>query len=83
MNINRIPEPALIRGALVTITGVIALVINKQIDTAWIDAVLTIYGLLTPLVAGLLIRPAVVPLVKLVKPAGGEGDSGADVAAGS
>ncbi|WP_378734681.1 hypothetical protein [Nocardia brasiliensis] len=58
----RIPEPALIRSVLVAVTGVVAFVLGHQIDTAWIEAVLAVYGLLTPVLAGLLIRPAVTPV---------------------
>jgi hypothetical protein len=64
MAITRIPEPALIRGVLVTITGVIAYFLNKEVNTAWIDAVLTVYTLAAPFLAGLLIRPAVRPVSK-------------------
>lgn len=53
---DRLPDPVLIRSVLVAITGVIAFVLGRQIDTAWIEAVLTIYGLLTPIIAGLLAR---------------------------
>lgn len=45
------------------VTGVIAFVLGREIDTAWIESVLAIYGLLTPVIAGLLIRPAVTPIV--------------------
>lgn len=60
---TRTPEPALIRSVLVTITGVIAYFLGRQIDTSWIDAVLTLYSLATPFLAGLLIRPAVTPVI--------------------
>lgn len=59
---KRLPEPALIRGVLVAITGVIAYLVGHQIDTAWIEGVLVVYGLLTPIIAGFLIRPAVTPV---------------------
>lgn len=62
MSITRIPEPALIRSVLVAITGVLAFILGHQIDTSWIEAVLTVYGLLTPVIAGALIRPAVTPV---------------------
>jgi hypothetical protein len=62
MAITRIPEPAVIRGVLVAITGVAAYFLNRQIDTSWIDAVLTIYTLVSPIIAGILIRPAVTPV---------------------
>ncbi|MFF3221730.1 hypothetical protein ACFYV7_02945 [Nocardia suismassiliense] len=59
---DRIPEPALIRSVLVAVTGVVAFIVGHQIDTVWIEAVLAVYGLLTPMLAGLLIRPAVTPV---------------------
>ncbi|MFI6042293.1 hypothetical protein ACIA8C_11700 [Nocardia sp. NPDC051321] len=62
MSLNRIPEPALIRSVLVAVTGVVAFALGHQIDTAWIEAVLAVYGLLTPVIAGVLIRPAVTPV---------------------
>jgi hypothetical protein len=64
MPLTRIPEPAVIRGVLVAITSVAAYFLNKEVSTAWIEAVLTIYTLIAPLVAGLLIRPAVKPVSK-------------------
>lgn len=59
---TRVPEPALIRSVLVTVTGVIAYLLGRQIDTSWIEAVLTLYGLAAPVIAGALIRPAVTPI---------------------
>lgn len=64
MAITRIPEPALIRGVLVAITGAIAYFLNREVNTAWIDAVLTIYTVMSPIIAGLVIRPAVTPVSK-------------------
>ncbi|WP_433592327.1 hypothetical protein [Nocardia sp. CA-145437] len=58
---DRVPEPALVRGLLVTGTGVAAYLVGHQINTDWIEGVLTLYGLLTPLIAGALIRPKVKP----------------------
>lgn len=65
MNISRIPEPALIRSTLVAITGIIALIVGHNIDVSWIEAVTNVYAALSPLIAGLLIRPAVTPVAKL------------------
>ncbi|WP_431954160.1 hypothetical protein [Nocardia lijiangensis] len=62
MRINSLPEPALVRSVLVAITGVVAFVLGREIDMAWIEIVLTLYGLFTPVLAGLLIRPAVTPI---------------------
>lgn len=69
MRINKIPEPALVRSVLVAITGVLAYLLGRQIGTDWIEAVLTLYGLLTPVIAGAFIRPAVTPITRT----GGEG----------
>ncbi|MRH86190.1 hypothetical protein GFY24_01700 [Nocardia sp. SYP-A9097] len=65
MRINRVPEPALVRSVLVAITGLAAYFLGHQVSTDWIDAVLTLYGLLTPVIAGAIIRPAVTPVQRL------------------
>ncbi|QLY30840.1 hypothetical protein [Nocardia huaxiensis] len=62
MRINKVPEPALVRSVLVAITGVAAYLLGRQVNTDWVEAALTLYGLLTPVLAGALIRPAVTPL---------------------
>ncbi|WP_327143073.1 hypothetical protein [Nocardia sp. NBC_01327] len=62
MRINKVPEPALVRSVLVAITGVVAYLVGHQVNTDWINIVLTLYGLLTPVIAGALIRPAVTPV---------------------
>lgn len=59
---TRVPEPALIRSVLVAVTGLLAYLLGRHIDTSWIEAVLTLYGLVTPIIAGALIRPAVTPV---------------------
>lgn len=79
MRINGVPEPALVRAVLVAVTGVGAYLVGHSVDTSWIESVLTVYGLLTPLIAGVVIRPAVTP----VKRRDGEVTGGADVAAGN
>ncbi|MEU0871661.1 hypothetical protein [Nocardia brasiliensis] len=60
--LTRLPEPALVRSVLIAITGVAAWLLGREVDTAWIEAALTLYGLLTPVLAGLLIRLAVTPV---------------------
>lgn len=65
MRINRVPEPALVRSVLVAITGVAAFILGRHVSTEWIDAALTMYGLLTPVIAGALIRPAVTPVQRM------------------
>ncbi|MFI2561584.1 hypothetical protein [Nocardia farcinica] len=64
MKPTRVPEPALVRSVLVAITGVVAFVAGREIDTTWIEALLTIYGLITPVIAGAVIRPAVTPVAR-------------------
>ncbi|MFI8971703.1 hypothetical protein ACIGO9_02370 [Nocardia asteroides] len=59
MRITTMPEPALVRSVLVAATGVLAYLLGRQVDTAWIETLLTLYGLATPLIAGAVIRPAV------------------------
>jgi hypothetical protein len=71
VKISRVPEPALIRSALVTITGIVALVIGHNVDIGWIDVVVNVYTALSALIAGILIRPAVTPVAKL---AGSDGE---------
>lgn len=59
---TRVPEPALIRSVLVAATGITALVIGHAVDTGWIESAVIIYAALSPIIAGLLIRPAVTPI---------------------
>lgn len=60
---NRVPEPALIRGVLVTITAVVAFVVGHSFDVAWIDVVVNVYAVVSALVASVLIRQKVTPVV--------------------
>jgi hypothetical protein len=53
------PEPALIRSVLVTVSGVVAFLLGREIDLTWIDFAVTVYGLAAPLLAGILVRSAV------------------------
>ncbi|MFD4432601.1 hypothetical protein [Nocardia sp. NPDC058497] len=62
MRIGKVPEPALIRSILVAVTGVVAFLIGREVDTAWVETLLTLYGLATPVIAGAAIRPAVTPV---------------------
>ncbi|MDO3649345.1 hypothetical protein [Nocardia mangyaensis] len=71
MRISKAPEPALVRSVLVAITGVIAFLLGREVDTGWIESVLVLYGLATPVIAGAVIRPAVTP----VPGSGGEPDA--------
>lgn len=65
MKLTGVPEPALVRSVLVAITGVVAFLLGREIDAGWVEAVLTLYGLLTPVIAGAIIRPAVTPVATL------------------
>ena len=60
--ITRIPEPALVRSTLVAITGVATFVLGRNVSTEWVETLTTLYALATPILAGLLIRPAVTPI---------------------
>jgi len=57
----RVPEPALVRSAVVSVTAIIAIVFNINVELGWLDSVLAIYAGIAPLVAGYLIRRKVVP----------------------
>lgn len=59
---NRVPEPALIRSALVTLTAIVAVVIGHNVDTSWVDSVTQVYAAVSALVAGVFIRQAVTPV---------------------
>ncbi|MFD3511025.1 hypothetical protein [Nocardia sp. NPDC058666] len=74
MRSGKVPEPALVRSVLVAVTGVIGYALGCQVDVAWIETLLTLYGLATPVIAGVLIRPAVIPL------AGSAGEVGVELA---
>ena len=54
---NRIPDPAVVRSALVSVSAVVAIVVGYQVDSALIEAIVTAYAAVSVLVAGLLIRP--------------------------
>lgn len=59
---NRVPEPALVRSAIVAVTGVLAVILGRQIDLSWLDTVVTLYAALSPILAGWLIRRVVSPV---------------------
>lgn len=62
MSITRLPEPALVRSILVAITGVAAFILGRSVSVEWVETITNFYALLTPVVAGLVIRPAVTPV---------------------
>lgn len=57
-----VPEPALVRSVLVTITAVAAYLLGREVSTEWVETATTVYALVSALVAGALIRPAVTPV---------------------
>lgn len=59
---NRVPEPAVVRSALVSISAVIAIVAGYQMDSELIEQIVTAYAAVSALIAGFLIRPAVTPV---------------------
>lgn len=59
---NRVPEPAVVRSALVSVSAVVAVVVGYQVDSALIEQIVTAYAAVSALVAGFLIRPAVSPV---------------------
>lgn len=72
MRISKVPEPALVRSVLVAVTGVIAYLLGREVDTAWVETLLTLYGLATPVIAGAIIRPAVTPVPATTSEAHGD-----------
>ena len=57
-----VPEPALVRSVLVTITAVAAYLLGREVSTEWVETVTTIYALASASVAGAWIRRAVTPV---------------------
>lgn len=61
---KRLPEPALIRSTLVAVSGILAYFLGRAVSTEWVESITTLYALVTPILAGILIRPAVTPVAK-------------------
>lgn len=59
--VDRVPEPAVIRGAVVGVTALISVIIGKNIDISWLEGVLTVYTVLSPGIAAWWIRRSVTP----------------------
>ncbi|MGW1740042.1 hypothetical protein ACWCPQ_14660 [Nocardia sp. NPDC001965] len=55
------PEPAVVRGFLVALLGLIGAVVGKQLDASWIDDFLTVYMVVAPLGLAWWIRRHVTP----------------------
>lgn len=58
-------EPAVIRSTLVGATAIAAGVTGKVIDPGWIEDTLFIYTMVSPIVAGLVVRRAVTPVARV------------------
>lgn len=54
---NKLPEPAVVRSALVSVSAVVAIVVGYQVDSQLIEAVVTAYAAVSALVAGMFMRP--------------------------
>jgi len=61
---ERVPEPAIIRGVIVSIAGLIAILTGKSFDLSWIDPALVVYSTLVPVLLSLWIRAKVSPIPK-------------------
>lgn len=60
-------QPALVRALLVALAAIVAQVMNKTVVTdETVDLVINVFTALSPLLAGLLIRPAVTPNTKVL-----------------
>lgn len=58
----RIPEPAMIRAAVVSVLGIASVILGYEIDVAWLDPILNVFTVASPLVLGFLIRQKVTPV---------------------
>lgn len=58
---SRVPEPALIRGAVVSVLALVGVVLGKTFDVAVVDDYLEVYAVVVPLVTAWLIRRKVSP----------------------
>jgi hypothetical protein len=61
---KRIPEPALIRGALVTLVGLVGATLKIQVDALWVDLAMDAYIVAVPLALAWWIRRHVSPVKK-------------------
>lgn len=60
----KVPEPAVIRGVLVSVIGLIGYVVGKQIDVQIVDQLMDVYVVAAPLVLAWWIRRNVTPVKK-------------------
>ncbi|AFU20656.1 minor tail protein [Mycobacterium phage Chupacabra] len=64
---KKTPEPALIRGGIMAVVGLVAYIVGAQIDTAWVDPVVDIYAVAAPVALAWWIRRNVTPVGKHAK----------------
>lgn len=61
---ERVPEPAVIRGAITAVVSLVAVVTGYQLDISWLEPALAAYTVLVPLVLSVWIRSKVTPFKK-------------------
>lgn len=61
---TRVPEPAVIRGVIVSIVALVAILTGKTLDISWVDPALVIYAAVAPVALSLWIRRHVTPVKK-------------------
>ncbi len=60
----KVPEPALVRGAVAAVIGLIGYILGKQIDGVVVDQIMDIYAVAAPLALAWWIRSRVTPVKK-------------------
>lgn len=61
---KRIPEPALVRGAILAAVNLVGVIVGSTLDIAWVEPVVYLYGVLGPVGLALWIRTKVTPVKK-------------------
>ncbi|AZS12000.1 minor tail protein [Mycobacterium phage Zetzy] len=61
---KKVPEPALVRGGIMAVVGLVAFILGKQIDTTWVEPVMDVYVVAAPLALAWWIRRNVTPVGK-------------------
>lgn len=60
----RVPEPALARGAITAVLGIIGILVGRQIDPALVEYLVTLYVTVGPIALAWWIRRNVTPAKK-------------------